>query len=175
MMTRLFGWILRDRDREMILGDLAEERALLASSLSPSQAARWYRRQVIRSVAPVMWANICRGVWLKTVGAILASYALAAVLVGAGFLIPLPHVWLSLEFTSLLCGFVAGVAGGYVAAWMRPRAYIGLAVFFAFMAIVSLVTTGDAAPFWYQVSLIIIGPAAVTIGGRLRLRRKERS
>ncbi len=55
MATWFFSLLLPRRDREVLLGDLIEERALLASSLPPRDAARWYRSQVLRSIPPVMW------------------------------------------------------------------------------------------------------------------------
>lgn len=70
----LCSLLLRGRDREMLLGDLVEEHALLASTAGRRVAARWFRSQVLHSAAPLLWANIRRGVWLKTLLAALAGY-----------------------------------------------------------------------------------------------------
>jgi hypothetical protein len=156
LMTWLLKLVLPRGDRDAVLGDLIEERALHANP------HRWYRQQVLRSVRSIVWANIRRGVWLKTVGVVLASYAVIVVLV-------VLTQSIRTEF-SLAAGSFAGLAGGYVAAWMRPTAPRALAIFVFFMGVVSLFLTGDQAPLWYQLGLIVIGPAAVIAGGKLRRR-----
>ena len=65
--------------------------------------------------------------------------------------------------------------GGYLAAWIRPRAAVTLAVITAVMGVVSLAVTGDAAPLWYQIALIVMGPLASLAGGRIRIRGKAGS
>ena len=159
MMTRLLRLVLPRADRDAVLGDLAEERAL------HENPDRWYRRQVLRSLGPIVWTNIRRGVWLKTVGAVLASYAVVVALVVLTQTVRTE--W------SLAAGSFSGLAGGYVAAWMRPTAPRALAVFVFIMGVVSLLATGDQAPLSYQLALIVIGPAAVLAGGRLRSRGRK--
>jgi hypothetical protein len=117
---------------------------------------------VLRSLGPIVWANVRRGVWLKTVSAVLASYAVVVALVVLTQTVRTE--W------SLAAGSFSGLAGGYVAAWMRPTAPRALAVFVFFMGVVSLLVTGNQAPLWYQLGLIVIGPAAVIAGGKLRKR-----
>lgn len=157
MMAWLLKLVLPRGDRDAVLGDLAEERAL------QKNPDRWFRRQVLRSLGPIMWANIRRGVWLKTVGAVLASYAVIVALV-------MLTQTIRTEW-SLAAGSFSGLAGGYIAAWMRPTAARALAVFVFIMGVVSLVVTGDQAPLSYQLALIVIGPAAVIAGGKLRRSR----
>ena len=156
MMTWLLKLVLPRGDRDAVLGDLAEERAL------QEHPDRWHRRQVLRSLGPIVWANIRRRLWLRTVGAVLASYAVGVVLV-------VLTQTMRTEF-SLVAGSFAGAAGGYVAEWMRPTAPRALAVFVFIMGVVSLLVTGNQAPLWYQLGLIVIGPAAVVAGGKLRRR-----
>jgi hypothetical protein len=72
---------------------------------------------------------------------------------------------------SLAVGLPAAVLGGYVAARLRRGAAGALAVLIAAMGVVSLPATGAAAPLWYQLALIVVGPAGVLLGGRLRARR----
>jgi hypothetical protein len=171
-MSRLFSLILRERDREMLLGDLHEERAVLAASLPPREVARWYRRQVIRSIAPVVWANIRRGSWLKTLGAAIAGYFVVMLLVMLGDTLmsklKVPEAFYAPA--SLAVGFPVMLLGGYLAAWMRPRGAFLLAAISVVMGVVSLAFTGDGAPLWYQLALIVIGPVASIAGGRIRLR-----
>jgi len=154
-MTWLLKLVLPRGDRDAVLGDLAEERSL--------HDQHWYRQQVLRSIGPIVWANIRRGVWLKTVGAVLASYAVIVVLVVLTQTIRTE--W------NLAAGSFAGSAGGYVAEWIRPNAPRPLAVFVFFMGVVSLLVTGNQAPLLYQLGLIVIGPATVIAGGKLRRRR----
>ncbi len=161
------------RDREMIAGDLAEEYALLASTAGPRAASRWYFNQALRSAGPLLWSNIRRGEWLKTLGAALAGYFVVAALVILSDLAMsrLLHggvVFYSL--VSLAVGFPVMMLGGYLASWMRPRAAILLAVLTAVMGVASLAMTGNGAPLWYQIGLIVIGPTASLAGGRIRVR-----
>jgi hypothetical protein len=175
---RLVSLFLPDRDREMLTGDLYEEHALLVASQGANAATRWYWRQVLRSAGPLFWANLRRGVWLKTMGAMFGGYVAMASLVMAGDALLSQVVsagdgiypWLSLT-----TGIPAMLLGGYLAAWMRPRAAVALAVFAAVMGIISLIVTGDRAPLWYQLALIILGPLASLAGGRIRNRQKEGS
>jgi hypothetical protein len=176
--TWLFGLVLPQRDREMLLGDLEEEYALLASTLPPRKASRWYWNQVIRSAAPLLWANIRRGWWLKTLGAALAGYLAVVVLVMVGDIVMSKLLSAGKQvyaLVSLATGFPAMMLGGYLAAWIRPRAAVTLAVITAVMGMVSLAVTGDAAPLWYQIALIVMGPLASLAGGRIRIRGKAGS
>lgn len=175
MITWLFGLLLRQRDREMILGDLVEERELLAATLSAREAARWYRRQMLCSIPPVMWANVRRGIWLKTLGAAIAGYLVAAILIvasdaaigriGAGWLMAL---------ASLTVGALVMALGGYLASAMRPGAAMLLSVIVAALSILNLlIPTGEEA--WYKVGLVLVGPSASLAGGRIRLRGRKQS
>lgn len=164
------------RDREMIAGDLAEEHALLASTAGRRAASRWYFNQALRSVGPLLWANIRRGVWLKTLGAALGGYFVAAALVILSDLTMSRMLSGGIVFYSLVSlavGFPVMMLGGYLAAWMRPRAAILLAFLSGAMGLVSLAVTGGGAPLWYQVGLVIVGPAASLLGGRVRVRVRD--
>ncbi len=176
--TWLLGLFLPQHDKEMLTGDLVEEYTLLASTLQPRDASRWYWNQVARSAAPMLWANIRRGLWLKTLGAALVGYLAVVLLVVAGD-IAMSKLLSASEFVysllSLAVGFPAMALGGYVAASMRPRAAIALAVISVVMGVVSLAVTGGRAPLWYQVALIFVGPIASLTGGWIRIRGKERS
>jgi len=176
--TGLLRIFLPERDRETLLGDLVEEHALLASTLPPRAASRWYWGQVLRSAAPLFWANIRRGGWLKTLGAALAGYVVVMLLVMAGDLAMsrlLSAGKLAYSLISLAIGFPIMVLGGYIAECLRRRGAVGLAVISALMAAVALASTGDGAPIWYQIALIVMGPLASVAGGRIRIRGKERA
>jgi hypothetical protein len=172
----LLGLCLPQRDKETVLGDLVEEHALLASTLSPRDARRWYWDQALRSSARLFWVSIWRGHWLKTLGAALVGYVAVALLVMGGDLAMsrlLTASETAYSLISLALGLPAMALGGYIAASMRPRAAVGLAVIAGVMGVVSLAVTGGAAPVWYQLALIAIGPAGSLAGGRIRIRRKE--
>lgn len=161
------------RDRETIAGDLAEEYSLLAQTAGPRAASRWYFNQALRSVGPLLWANIRRGGWLKTLGAALAGYFVVAALVMlSDFAMSriLSGGVVLYSLVSLAVGSLIMMLGGYLAAWMRPRAAILLAILSAAMGLLSLAVTGRGAPVWYQIGLIVIGPAAALAGGRIRIR-----
>ena len=172
-MNRIALWIfarlLRDRDREMILGDLVEECRL------HDRPVRWYTSQLLRSIPPVMWANIRRRLWLKTLGAALAAYALVAVLVILSDLgMTMARVSSDLySAISLVVGFAVMILGGYFAARMRPAAPKLLAAIALVMAIGTVLAPGPHAPLWYECALVVIGPGAAIAGGRLQIRRKE--
>jgi hypothetical protein len=173
--TRVIGWLLAERDKEALIGDLMEEYALGLASTSVhdvrAHAARWYWRQVGRSVPPLLWASMKRGDWLGTLGAALASYIVIATLVTASD-IATSRLFAAHSLLHVLASFTAYVVvlmlGGYLAAWIRPRAAVPLALIVAVMSVVVLMRMGEAATFWYQVGLIITGPSASLTGGRLR-------
>ena len=176
--TWLFGLFLPDHDREMVIGDLVEEHALLATSLSPAHASRWYWKQVAASVGPVLWASFRCGGWLKTLGAAFLGYLAVAVLVTASeaAMSALLRVGDQMySAISLAVGLPSMVLGGYVAASVRPRGAAALAVLTAVMWILALALTGTRASLWYQLLLIVMGPIASIAGGRIRSRGKKQS
>jgi len=132
LATRFLDLVVPARDRDVLVGDLVEEHALLALTARRGGAACWYWSQALRTAASVLWAGARRGQRLKTLGAVLA---------------------------------------GYLAARLRRRAAGALAVLAAVMGVVSLLATGPAAPIWYQLALIVVGPAGALLGGHIRARR----
>ncbi|HEV8146784.1 MAG TPA: hypothetical protein VGP79_10400 [Bryobacteraceae bacterium] len=163
MMTWLLRLVLPRGDRDAVLGDLIEERALQANS------DRWYRQQVLRSIAAIVWMRIRRCLWLKTLGAALVGYLVVVVLVIANrVLMSVAPNATAYTIATLVADFGVMILGSYVAARMRPRAPITLAVITAVMGIVSLLQTGDRASREYQFFLIVVGPVGALIGGRIR-------
>src|SRR5215510_7277610 len=121
----LLDLFLPEPQRETLQGDLVEEYNLIITNLGRGQARRWYRRQVTRSVAPILRANLRRGNWLKTLGAVMAGYFIVVVLVVISdyalaelFSGPTPLY----AILSLVSGFPVLVAGGYFVARIRSRA-----------------------------------------------------
>ncbi len=173
----LIGLAAWNRYQEMLTGELKEERALLAASQGERAASHWYRSQVLRSIAPLMWANILRGQWLRTLGAPVFGYIAVAMLVGVSDAVMsqlIRSTPLIYCFISLAVALPAMTAGGYLAACMRPRAAIALAVMAAVMGVVSLAVTGVRAPLWYQFTLILAGPLGAWFGGVMRAARNNR-
>jgi peptidoglycan/LPS O-acetylase OafA/YrhL len=174
---RLATWLLDravpDPDREVLIGDLVEEHALCAAA-DPGAAGRWYWNQVLRTLTSLLWASARRGHWLKTLGAVLVAYLVVTLIVMAGDLamsrLPTTNVQVY-SVLSLAVGFPAMILGGYLAARMRRRAAGKLAVLAAVLGVVSLAATGDQAPIWYQLLLIVVGPVGALLGGRLRKRK----
>jgi len=157
----------------MLVGDLVEEHALMALAARRGGAAWWYWNQAIRTASTLLWAGFRRGQWLKTLGAVLAGYLAVNLIVMAGDLAMsrLPGADEQVySVLSLAVGFPAMVLGGYLASRLRRGAAGALAVLAAVMGVVSLLATGDRAPLWYQLLLIVMGPAAALLGGRLRAR-----
>jgi hypothetical protein len=52
--ARVLSWVLREGDGAALLGDLAEEHARLVNADCRATAARWYRRQLYKSLAAVL-------------------------------------------------------------------------------------------------------------------------
>ncbi len=173
LATFLLGRLVPARDREELIGDLVEEHALRARG-GGAAAARWYWGQTVRTTGSLAWAGFRSGGWLKTLGAVLLAYLAVNVVVMAGdfAMSKLPGASeQTFAVLSLAVGLPAAVLGGYVAARLRRGAAGALAVLIAAMGVVSLLATGAAAPLWYQLALIVVGPAGVLLGGRLRARR----
>jgi hypothetical protein len=169
LATWLLGVAVPERDRDVLIGDLVEEHGLRGRG-----AAAWYWSQALRTLARLLWTGVRRGRWLRTLGAVLAGYAVVSVIVVAGdaatTMLPGAGEQRS-SVLSLAVGFPAMVLGGYLAARLRRRAAEALAVLAAVIGLVSLVTTGDRAPLWYQLALVVAGPTAALLGGRIRARR----
>ncbi len=174
LATRFLDLVVPARDRDVLVGDLVEEHALLALTARRGGAAWWYWSQALRTAASLLWAGARRGQWLKTLGAVLAGYLVVNLIVMGGDIAMsrLPRAGEQVyAVLSLAIGFPAMVLGGYLAARLRRRAAGALAVLAAVMGVVSLLATGPAAPIWYQLALIVVGPAGALLGGHIRARR----
>lgn len=61
VLERLLAALLPERDRDPVLGDLAEERrARVGEGATEAEARRWYRRQLLRSLLPALRARFRR-------------------------------------------------------------------------------------------------------------------
>lgn len=172
---RILALIIPERDREAVIGDLAEEYALRLRSDSRFTVSRWYWAQVCRSVFPMAWSSLRRGHWLITLGVALIAYVAAGAVEFAGD-------WALAQFIASgaqlgwILGLILGLAtmafGGYFAAWIRPGAATAMAGIVLISVAALMATRSESVPLWYQVAFLIAGPLASLAGGTLRLRRQ---
>lgn len=175
---RMANWLLRcfvpATDREEIIGDLAEEFSLRIQSSGSGWS--WYWGQTLRSIPTMVWKAARQGRWIRTFFVALGAY-IAAGLVEAGASAALlgivnPASSLRLVLTVII-GLSTILAGGYVAARLRPGAQTVMSVII-FVAVAALLAArvGDT-PFWYGLVFLIAGPLSSLAGGALSLRRKR--
>jgi len=166
-VTRLVVRLAPAQYRDALLGDLAEERALRSAAGSPDAATLWFAHQLVASVLPLLRASIVRGVWVGTVATAVAAY-----LAGAALCFGLDRACLALlgpgprwlPAAIIVLANIALVA--YCAARIRPRAALLLAgvIFVDY----SLRLLGEpAAPTWFLLTILILGPALAAVSGRL--------
>jgi len=173
LSQRILARLMPPAQAEALLGDLLEERRLRLQAGSHVSVAGWYWRQLASSVPALLWASVRRGAWLITVVTAVASYVAAN---GIQFVL-----WSALSpMTSKsgptvvgLFSFAAALAAcGYVAASIRLGA-ARLLAFLVFAATCAMLAISTRAPFWYEWSLLVLGPVAAIAGAALsgRLRR----
>ncbi len=166
----LLGRLVPERDRDAVMGDLAEEYALRARS-----ASLWYLGQVYRSIPSMVWRSVRGGQWLITLSVAMGAYIAAGAVEFAANLAISRWVAPGASVHAVL-GLIAGLAtmavGGYLAAWIRRGAATALAGIVMISVAVLMVTRSETVPLWYQLAFLIAGPLASLAGGRLfRLRR----
>jgi hypothetical protein len=167
---RILRWLLSERDREALIGDLVEECAL--RSAEPAQdSCRWCWEQVGRSVLPLLQARIRRRGWPGKLGAAAAAYVVVAPLVVASDVValelsggqPAVQAWIS------FLAFVAALMlGGCLATSIRRGAAAPLAAIVMVMSALWLAQMPDRPSIWYQLGLLLAGPSSAVAGGRLR-------
>ena len=162
----LLRWILSAADREVVLGDLAEEFALRIQS--GHSGGSWYWRQALGSIPRLLWKSARQGRWLRTSLVAFGAYVGAGVLESvattalSGILVPGSSRYTLL---SLIIGLASLGVGGYAAARIRPGAETVLSVM-VFVAVVALMVgrVGDQ-PFWYGLAFLVAGPFSAAFGG----------
>lgn len=166
----ILGCLLREPDKEALLGDLAEEHELRWRSDSRPNELWWYWRQVVRSVPALLWAAVRRGRWIGVLGAAIAAYALVTLVESAGTVV-LSRLFAQqrLAFTvlGLALGLAAMVLGGYVAARIRRGAAGALAVMSALSVIGLMVESVGNMPMWYSGVWLVACPLTALAGGAL--------
>lgn len=175
LVERVLGGLLREIDLEAAIGDLTEEHARHLAQSSPRRASRWYVRQVVASVPPLLWACIKRGAWVVTFGVALGAFAIASLLELAADAALSRYFVLDEQAHTLLVlvvGLAAIALAGYLAARFRRGAASALALIVLSTVMALMLLAGDSAPLWYQLSFLVAGPWASLAGGALRTARR---
>jgi hypothetical protein len=171
---RLLEFVLSEKARDAIVGDLIEEFAFRARASSRASATWWW--QVARSIPLMLWSELRRRRSLSTLGVALAVYVLASVLefVSTTAISNLFHPDAGLAYAlGAVVGLATMVLGGYLAAAVRDGAAPTLAGIILIVVIVLFVTMPNSAPFWYGVTFLIAGPVAALAGGWLNATRRS--
>lgn len=174
---RLANWLLRwfipAKNREEIMGDLAEEFSLRGRSSDSSLS--WYWGQTLRSIPPITWKTTRLGRWVHTflvawgayIGAGLVESALDAILLKTVNQQSLLHALLS-----LIIGLATMAGAGCTTARFRPGAETVMSVI-VFLAVAVMITArvGDM-PLWYGFAFLVAGPLASLTGRAISLRSR---
>ena len=175
--TMLAGLNVDRALRDAIIGDLIEERAELAAVHGESNAQRWMRQQILRSV-PVLVQAAVRDGGLRLLAAIVAP-ALAALLT-ISLLIAASATMLSavaspetigqLTILAFAIDLAYGTAGGYLAARLGRASPLGAAFVFGALGVSLTLILADQAHGWYRLALQLLLIPATVSGGWLRAR-----
>jgi hypothetical protein len=166
----LLSLFLPDEERESIPGDLVEEYQARASSL-------WLWKEVMRSLAHLAFINARRRPG-RTLLAMVAGYVAMAILVMASFALvtvlvgkPRGDSLLVAISTEVLGGFIAAVAGGYVASrTAKGPGLHGVVSLCALTFVMSLVSLGSE-PWWNQLIVTVVMIPGALLGGYVHMRR----
>ena len=157
--------LVAEADEDEVLGDLAEGRALCAAAQGEGPARRWYRRQVLRTLPPLVLHGLKTRPWFVVLGALGALTVTAlfewVVELGGSY-----DSQLSPEPRDVLVGTIwrgaallfAGAVGGAVAAWLargaRLVSVVSVAAFWSLWA--------WAGPFYavYGPGVLVSGSAS---------------
>jgi hypothetical protein len=175
---RIAQWLLEGfvaaRDREELLGDLAEEFSLRTHSCGTSW--HWYWGQVLRSIPAIVWNSARQGRWIRTLPVALGAYILAGaveffVSEALSGLLPLDAPMHTA--VNLLVGLAAILAGGYLAAKVRPGADLTMGVIVALAVLALMMAQAGSVPLWYQLAFLLLGPCSSVAGGAISTSRKK--
>lgn len=177
MAAWAFSWLAPRREREALLGDLAEEFALRESTASAAAARRWCRRQICVSAAPLLWSRLTRTAWIATTGTALLAY------VAVGLSELMVH-WLMADSSltgrgaydpvGMVITFPMVVLIGYFAARLRRAAPIVLGAIMLLNVTAMTLWATENVPAWYTIAYFIVGPAAALLGSALNSFRAAR-
>ena len=173
--TWILSRLVSRREREPLIGDLAEEYALRANTASASAAFKWYLQQIWASAPRLLCARLIRTAWIATAGvALLAYFAVGLVELIVNRVIPSSSA-VSYNPLGMVITFPMVVLIGYFAARFRDRAAIVLGMMLLLAVTVMTVSSMESPPLWYRIAYFFVGPAATFIGSALRSLRPPRS
>ena len=178
--SRVGNWlvsrVVKESNRDALLGDLSEEFALRARLADATTASLWYWGQVGRSIPCMLWDAFKAGRWLLTLIVAMGAYIAAGLFefVGTAALATLVardsrHYML----LNLIVGLTTMGIGGYFAAWVRSGAATVLAGMLLLGMAPLMVWFSDSAPLWYQLAFLSLGPMAALGGGSLCMRKRK--
>lgn len=165
--------VVRERDREAVPGDLAEE------FLARGASARWYWGQVLRSAAPLARMSLADIGWgrfaLEALGTVIIGYGTMVALVVAATAVAelvLPRSLAVWRVWDLLTALPFAMAAGYLSAWITGRAELVrtliLAVFVTALGLYHAFELGQGQPVWYLLGLVTAMLAGLLAGAGLR-------
>lgn len=181
--------------RDPLLGDLAEEHARRAAADGARAAARWYRREALRTAPHLLrdgvhhmhardvahLAGVVFSAWvlLQATLALVVLPLLFAALSVLGLTLPelargrLPWTDPVAGGVALVAGALAATLGGRIAAALYGRApLVGALALGATWAALALLagTIGNGIPLWYRATTPAVTLAGATMGGLLAVR-----
>ena len=165
--------VVRERDREAVPGDLAEEFSARGAS------ARWYWGQVLRSAAPLARMSVADIGWgrfvLEALGTVIIGYGTLVALVIAATAVAelmLPRSLAAWRAWDLATGLPFAMAAGYLSAWITGRAELLrtliLAVFVTAAGLYHAFEMGQGQPLWFLLGLVAVMLAGLFAGVGLR-------
>jgi len=169
--TRMLSRLLRDGDATALLGDLAEERVRRMTRDSRADAARWYQRELYRSLAAVLRLRTIECVRAVPWGIVAAAYVVIGLYEFAAMWL-LSRTWPEVaEWTSalrLVLEFPGIIVIAYAAAtFRRSAAFVLGALMLCVAGLLNLFTT-EAIPTPYIIASLVVGPLGAVFGGLLR-------
>lgn len=169
----LLSCLLRDGDGQALLGDLAEAHTRRSVG-GRREAARWYRRELYRSLVAVLRVRAVEAVRGAPWGVAFAAYLGVAAL-EVGVRLVLSRLWPAGAFesspTRMMLEFPAIAAIGYVAATFRRSAAFMLGALMLVVATVVSVLSTEVLSMTFILVFVGAGPMAAVLGGLLRGRR----
>jgi hypothetical protein len=164
-----------ENERESLVGDLMEEHALRAQTMSSSDALWWYLKQVCASAPSLLRVRAARGAWISTLGVALLAYVAVGV---AEFSVnwAVSRAATSASFTyepmALAIMFPVVMLIGHIASRFRRGSASVLGVMMLLVVTAMMLWSTEAMPLWFRIAYFFVGPAAAFIGGHFRSWRK---
>jgi hypothetical protein len=166
--------------REVVVGDLLEDHAIVRRLHGATTASRWYWSQAVRSAPRLLQMTalqLSARAWFRCAALVLLAYVILAALVMAGQIVLQlvdPYVGSShRELLSVGMSTLCAVTGGFVAACLARSAplanAVALGLFCVALSIGVCLTVMDTTPMWYRLALALVVLPATIGGGVLRV------